>query len=73
MNPHQSTPNAQIGVSPKDAALLTSISEKLIRDAINEGHIPARRVGTRIAIDYDGLVAWFRSHPPVVEPDAKAS
>jgi len=64
MNPHQPTP---IGHSVKEAAQLTSFSEKEIRDAINDGEIPAIRRGTRIAIDHDGLVAWFRAHPPVVE------
>lgn len=66
MPPHHPTP-PQIGISPAQAAQLTSISEKLIRDAVNDGRIPAYRVGTRIAIDYAGLVEWFRSHPAVVE------
>lgn len=65
MNPHQPTP---IGHSVKEAALLTSFSEKEIRDAINDGEIPAIRRGTRIAIDHEGLVQWFRSHQPVVTP-----
>jgi hypothetical protein len=64
MNPHQPTP---IGLSVRDAALLTSFGEKEIRDAVNRGEIPAIRRGTRIVIDYTGLVAWFRSNTPVVE------
>ena len=70
MNPHHPTPTHAIGVSVKQAAVLTSLSEKIIRDEVNAGRIPARRIGTRIAIDYDGLDAWYRSHPPVVEQSA---
>lgn len=66
MTPHHPTP-PQIALSPRDAALLTSVSEKVIRDEVNAGKIPARRIGTRIAIDYQGLIEWFRSHPAVVE------
>ena len=62
MNPHQSTP---IGLSVKDAAILTSVGEKDIRDEINAGRIPAYRRGRRILIDHEGLLAWFRSHEPV--------
>lgn len=47
--------------------MLTSMSEKVIRDEINAGRIPARRIGTRLVVDYAGLVEWFRSHPAVVE------
>lgn len=47
---------------------MTSLGEKVIRDEINLGHIPAVRYGTRILVDYQGLVDWFRSHPRVVEP-----
>lgn len=64
MNPHQPTP---IGLSVRDAALLTSLGEKEIRDAVNAGEIKAFRRGTRIIIDYDALVGWVRSHPPVAE------
>jgi len=67
MNPHQPTP---IGVSVKDAALLTSLGEKDIRDSVNRGDIPAIRRGTRIVIDYAGLIDWFRSNPAVVEQGA---
>ena len=67
MNPHQPTP---IGLSVKDAAALTSIGEKDIRDSVNRGDIPAYRRGTRIVIDYQGLVDWFRSHTPVVDRSA---
>lgn len=59
-----------IGVSVKQASALTSVSEKIIRDEVNAGRIPARRIGTRIGIDYRGLVDWFHGHPPVVEQDA---
>lgn len=57
-----------IGLSVKQAAALTSFGEKEIRDAVNAGDIPAIRNGRRIAIDYQGLVDWFRSKPRVVEP-----
>ena len=67
MNPHQPTPIPPIGVSVKEAAQATSLGEKIIRDEVNAGHIPAIRKGTRIVIDYAGLVAWFQSHPAVVE------
>ena len=67
MNPHQPVPTGQIGVSVKDAARLTSMSEKVVRDEVNAGRIPAVRYGTRIVIDYAGLIDWFRSHPAVVE------
>ena len=51
----------------KEASRITSVSEKIVRDEVNAGRIPAVRMGTRILIDYEGLVGWFRSHPPVVE------
>jgi excisionase family DNA binding protein len=57
-------------VSVKDAARLTSMSEKVVRDEVNAGRIPAVRYGTRIVIDYAGLIDWFRSHPPVVDMSA---
>jgi len=67
MNPHHPTPTPAIGVSVKEASRITSVSEKIVRDEVNAGRIPAVRMGTRILIDYEGLVGWFRSHPPVVE------
>jgi len=70
MNLDHSTPTGPIGVSVKEAARLTSLGDKVIRDAVNSGHIPAVRIGTRIAIDYAGLVAWFGSHSPVVDKSA---
>lgn len=70
MTPHESAPTGPIGVSVKQAAALTSISEWEIRDAINRGDIPAYRRGRRIVIDYAGLVAWLTSHPPVVDKSA---
>ena len=70
MNPHHSTPTPTIGVSVKEASRITSVSEKIIRDEVNAGRIPARRIGTRIGIDYAGLVAWFQAHPPVVDKTA---
>lgn len=57
-------------MSVKEAAALTSIGEKDIRDEVNAGNIPAFRRGTRIVIDYLGLVQWLRSHPPVVDKSA---
>ena len=72
MNPHQPVPTHAIGVSVKEAARLTSVSEKVIRDEVNAGNIPAFRMGTRIVIDYMGLSAWLRSHPPVVIPAESA-
>jgi hypothetical protein len=70
MHPHHSTPTPTIGVSVKEAVRITSISDKELRDAVNRGDIPARRIGRRIAIDYAGLVAWFNSHDPVVDKSA---
>lgn len=70
MTPHNPTPTHAIGVSVRQASSLTSVSEKIIRDEVNAGNIPARRVGTRIVIDHQGLTDWFRSHPFVVEPSA---
>ena len=67
MNQHQPTP---IGLSVRDAAALTSLGEKYVRDAVNSGEIPARRRGTRIVIDYDTLVDWYRGLPPVVDKSA---
>lgn len=57
-------------MSVKEAAALTSIGEKDIRDEVNLGNIPAFRRGTRILIDYPGLIEWFHSHPPVVDKSA---
>jgi len=70
MKAHHSAPTPTIGVSVKEASQITSISDKEIRDAVNRGDIPARRIGRRIAIDYPGLVEWFHSHEPVVDKSA---
>ena len=72
MNPLQPTQTDPIGVSVKQAAVLTSLSHWFIRDEVNAGRIPARRVGSRIVIDYDGLRAWVKSQP-FVAPDEAAS
>ena len=60
MNPANPTP---IGLSVRDAATLTSLSEWEIREAIANEEIPVRRRGRRIMIDRDTLVAWYESHP----------
>ena len=64
MPQHNSTP---IGLSVADAAELTSFSEWVIRAGVNSGEIPAIRKGRRIAVDYAGLMAWFKAQQPVVE------
>ena len=64
MNPTNPTP---IGLSVRDAATLTSLSEWEIREAIANEEIPVRRRGRRIMIDHDALVAWYESHPLVTK------
>lgn len=60
MNPPNSTP---IGLSVRDAAALTSLSEWEIREAITKGEFPVRRRGRRIVIDRAVLIDWYESHP----------
>ena len=57
-------------MSVKQAAALTSLSHWFIRDEVNAGRIPARQIGKRVVIDYDGLLAWFQSQQPVTEEAA---
>jgi len=63
MTPHEPTPTAPIGVSVKQAASITSLSQWTIRNEVSAGRIPARQIGSRVVIDYAGLVAWIESHP----------
>lgn len=56
-----------LSLSVRDAALATSLSEYEIRQLVNNGTLPAVRRGRRILIDYDGLRAYLRSLPSVVE------
>ena len=62
-SPH-STP---VSLSVRDAALMTSLSEYDIRQRVNSGEIPARRVGKRILIDHAALVAWYQAQPAVTD------
>lgn len=64
MNPPQTTP---IGLSVRDAAVMTSLSEWEIREAVANEEIPARRRGRRIIIDRAALVEWFESQPLVTK------
>ena len=60
-----------LSVSVRDAALLTSFSEFVIRTAINKGELTAVKQGTRIAIKVSDLQSWLDSLPTVA--DAQAS
>lgn len=60
------TSSGPVALSVRQAAEVTSLGEKAIRELVNKGEIPARRFGTRILIDRAGLEAWFDSLPPVV-------
>lgn len=62
MNPHRPTP---LSHSVRDAAVLTSISEWEIRQAINKGALPARRLGRRLLILSSDLQAWLEAMPRV--------
>lgn len=54
-----------LSVSVHHAAALTSFSEYEIRNAINNGSLPASRLGRRIAILTSDLEAWLQSLPKV--------
>ena len=57
-----------LSVSVADAAAMTSLSQYIIRDAINRGHLPALRIGpVRIAILTADLEAWLKGHQRVVD------
>ena len=51
--------------SVRDAAILTSLSEWEIRDAINKEELAAVRRGRRILIPAENLAEWLRSLPKV--------
>lgn len=57
--------SAQLAVSVRQAADATSLSERIIRAAINRRDLPARRVGTRLVILTADLEAWLSSHEVV--------
>lgn len=60
MNQSQPIP---ISIDVDEAARITSLSPFQVRNLINERTIPARKQGTRVLIDYAGLLAWFQSLP----------
>jgi excisionase family DNA binding protein len=62
--PDISYPTA-LSISVRDAAASTSLSEYEIRNAINSGHLEARRLGRRIVILTDDLKAWLEALPKV--------
>lgn len=64
MTPPNPTP---LGITVKDAAILTGLSEWEIRKAINELEIPTRKRGRRLSIEYAALVEWFHSLPSVAD------
>ena len=53
-----------LSTSVRDAAALTSLSEYEIRNAINKGDLPARKVGRRLVILTDDLRAWLEALEP---------
>jgi excisionase family DNA binding protein len=59
---NQSNP-IPISVDVDEAARLTSLSPFQVRNLINDRTIPARKQGTRVLVDYAGLLAWFESLP----------
>lgn len=59
-----------LGITVKDAATLTGLSEWEIRKAINELEIPTRKRGRRLSIEYPALVEWHRSLPLVGDESA---
>jgi hypothetical protein len=56
-----------LGITVKDAATLTGLSEWEIRKAINELEIPTRKRGRRLSIEYPALVEWFHALPSVAD------
>ena len=53
-----------LSTSVRDVAALTSLSEYEIRNAINKGDLPARKVGRRLVILTDDLRAWLEALEP---------
>lgn len=64
MNSHRHQANAlPIAVSIPAAALLTSLSESKVDEAIRMGALPVRRYGNRTLIRVADLTAWIDSMP----------
>lgn len=53
----------QIGYTIAQAALQVGLSERSIRDAIKDSHLPARFFKTKALVDHDDLKEWFKKLP----------
>ena len=49
-----------LAVSPKEAALLTSLSKRKIHELLRRGQIPYRKVGRRTLVLFAGLKDLLR-------------
>lgn len=61
---------APLAYTVRDAALALGVSERVIRDYINTGHLPVRFVGTKPIIPADGLREFLDDLPD--EPHARS-
>ena len=59
---HMAAPSelaAKIGITVSEAHVLTGLSEKMLRAAIKEGELPARRIGRSLRLRPSDVRAWF--------------
>jgi excisionase family DNA binding protein len=58
-------PTEPLAYRPTEAAVLLGLSKARVYELINSGDLPARRVGRRILVPRDELVAWLANQPEV--------
>lgn len=50
-----------LAVSPRQAAALTSLSLRKIRELLSRGVLPRKRIGRRVVIDFSALEEFVRT------------
>lgn len=56
-------PRRKLAYSREEAADATSVSVDTIRRAINSGQLRAKKVGTRVVVTEQALIAWLEERP----------
>lgn len=52
---------------------ISSMATRTIYDQIGQGNLPAKKLGRRTLIDYEGAMAWLRSLPAAqIRPQRRA-
>jgi len=55
--------SAKISYSVAEAAIAVGLSERVVRDAIKDSHLPARFFNTKALIRHEDLAAWIEQLP----------